>query len=601
MTIALGAAAVPASARTELAGNERGDQILLDQVLSQTTRPLFAAIRPAGRRFDRLRPISGKFSAMRQEIAMDGRGGAVAVWRRTERSGRETSDLVAAVRPPGGRFGRPHLLSHQASRAQVKVNPHGDAIVAWATVGSKWHYSFRPAGGGFQHAGALPGAEGPGELALDADGGTFAVYDIDDPDTYGPRTRSAYRPPGGDFGHFADVSGPIVGEGLRGAKMGSNARGDTLLVWPFDGDLNVAERPAGATSFGEPSVAPGSPGQDESVAAVTVGRAGEAAIAYGRHPIKVVTRDRSGAWSAPRELGSVAPYDRVRMRMNANGDAAIAWGARRLRVRAAYRAASGTFSAPVTVAPARPTAPQDVMRPALAIDGRGRATVTWERSDGAHVYTLARSIRNARLGRPRLLARKRSFVREGPRSTCTVPYEGQRIVRRTRLATLISGATGEYYGCLLARGTRIDLGGFDGIYPPKAIAGSLVAAAIDFCEEGDDCATMVEVVDLRDEWLGVNRFVSAGPGYSEIRSLVLKRDGAVAWAGCSSRYGPAYGRVGYECKRGDASRRVFALDRRSRKPRQLDVGRRIDPKSLRLRGSRLSWLKAGRRRYGRLR
>src|SRR4051794_31315071 len=135
LVIALGASASPAGARTELAGNERGTQVLLDQVLSQPTRPLFAMVRPARGHFGRLRPISGKRSATGQEVAVDGRGGAVAVWRRVAFSGRETSDLVAAARPPGGRFGRPHLLSHQAGSAQVNVNPRGDAIVAWATVG----------------------------------------------------------------------------------------------------------------------------------------------------------------------------------------------------------------------------------------------------------------------------------------------------------------------------------------------------------------------------------------------------------------------------------------------------------------------------------
>jgi hypothetical protein len=107
-------------------------------------------------------------------------------------------------------------------------------------------------------------------------------------------------------------------------------------------------------------------------------------------------------------------------------------------------------------------------------------------------------------------------------------------------------------------------------------------------------------MDLRDARSGLDRLVDAYPGSTaEVPAIVLKPDGAVAWVSCSG--GGNDGRVS-SCVRGSrAVKHVFAWDRRRREPHQVGAGVRIDPRTLTVRGSRLTWLQGRSRRAARLR
>jgi hypothetical protein len=151
-----------------------------------------------------------------------------------------------------------------------------------------------------------------------------------------------------------------------------------------------------------------------------------------------------------------------------------------------------------------------------------------------------------------------------------------------------------------ARGALVALDEGEGLFPPIALAGPLVGYASDSCDP-DECDTFVFVTDLRDEIDGVNRIVSAGPGRtSEVPALVLKPNGAAAWVSCPA-YNPTYGAID-SCKARSRTRKwVYALARRSFRPRLLDVSRHIDPASLALRGSRVTWRRNGKLQAARLR
>jgi hypothetical protein len=179
------------------------------------------------------------------------------------------------------------------------------------------------------------------------------------------------------------------------------------------------------------------------------------------------------------------------------------------------------------------------------------------------------------------------------------------VVARSPRAVLVEGGRSRYgrirFACLYARGVRIFIDPM-WVFPPLRVAGPYAAYASVSCDV-DYCDTSVEVVDLRDELYGLSRRPDAlrGGGDAEVPDVELKPDGAVAWIACPSLYGPAYGTI-ERCFRGSGrEKRVYALDRRRARPRLLDASPRIDPESLTLRGSRLTWRKAGHLRAARLR
>ena len=143
------------------------------------------------------------------------------------------------------------------------------------------------------------------------------------------------------------------------------------------------------------------------------------------------------------------------------------------------------------------------------------------------------------------------------------------------------------YGCLFSRGRPFTLGEDEEGQPDSdlrlfRLAGPYAAFAQDECPMG--CGFSVGAVDLRN-----GRTVRSspagvpGPGspYGGAASdLVLKPTSSLAWISAGN------------------PTRVFALD--SLGSRQLDSGAGIDPRSLELNGSTVTWVKAGASRSGAL-
>jgi hypothetical protein len=292
-----------------------------------------------------------------------------------------------------------------------------------------------------------------------------------------------------------------------------------------------------------------------------------------------------------------------RLAMNRRGDAALSWASLDRAVHGSYRPAGSPFGTPRKLSRPRPFAPGGTfVRPGLALDGAGRATVTWEESDGRYVSVYARDFYAGRAPARVRIGRLPTYRREGPASDCR-PSWG-RVVRSSHQSTVLVSThgydKGAHYGCLLARGAVVALFDEDGLFPPIALAGPLIGYANDSCGP-DECETLVSVTDLRDEGDGVNRGAPAGVGgTSEVPALVLKPNGALAWVSCSS-LDPAFGAI-HSCTAGSRKRkRVYAMDSRTFRPRLMDVSRRISPQSLTLQGSRLTWRRGGKLRGTRLR
>ena len=589
-----------ADAHTQLATSETGGGALLEQILTQRTRPLFASIRAPNGVFGPLRPIyPARYYFENQRVAVDDAGGAVAIWTRLDGDGSPPPRVLVATRRPGERFGPPRILGRDVDydAPLLAVNPRGDAIVVWRRFERAARYSFRPAGGSFSAPITIPAAERADAIALDHDGGAFLVWA-----TSKGNVDAAYRPPGGSFGAPQPVDGPPPEQGLNNTAVAIDRDGDMLLVWPEAGALQGAERRARGASFGTPVVVATGLRERDEVDALAVQPGGQGAVAYGTSPLKLAIR-QAGIWTAPQALPVGDLTEGFRLAMNRHGDAALTWASLDRAVHAAYRPAGSAFGRQRKLAAPRPFAPGgDFVRPGLAINGTGRATATWEESDGRHVAVYARDFFAGHARARVRVGRFSSYQREGPPSDCR-PSWG-RVIRSARQSTVLVSKRGDdkgfHYACLLARGAAVSLFDEEGLFPPIPLAGPFVGYASDSCGP-DDCETLVTVTDLRDEGDGVNRGATAGPGgTSEVPAIVLKANGAVAWVSCSSP-GPEFGRI-YSCASWSRTKkRVYAFDRRSVRPRRVAVSRRIAPKSLELRGSRLTWRDGRKLRSTRLR
>jgi hypothetical protein len=114
---------------------------------------------------------------------------------------------------------------------------------------------------------------------------------------------------------------------------------------------------------------------------------------------------------------------------------------------------------------------------------------------------------------------------------------------------------------------------------PVTVAGELAAYGLEQC--GVDTGSTNVVVRRLTDGASLRSLPATtkplGPeSYQSVSSLVLKGDGAVAWIG-----------VGHSIVRRGSSAEVHRADRRGQA--LLDSGTAIDPRSLRLHGSTLSW------------
>jgi hypothetical protein len=325
---------------------------------------------------------------------------------------------------------------------------------------------------------------------------------------------------------------------------------------------------------------------------VALAPSGAAAVVLGDDTAVRVTVRRPGATFGPLiQLGERGPIEQQpRVAADDRGDAAVLWGAEDHAALAGYMSAGSPAWQTLELAAARPADPGGPLDPALVIDDRGRATASWEESDGDTVRTVTRDFDASGAAPPVQVGALPTFLQVHPASACR-PRDG-RVVRSWSRGTMFRRDL-SLYGCLFGRGVPVPL--FDGIFPSRtsAIAGPLVAHGDDFADEYE-AYTRLRVTDLRDEVSGVNRVADLETTrVGELARTRLRADGAVAWISCPRRHSP-FGRLSRRCERpGGRLKHVWAFDSTGAEPRLLDSGRGIDPRTLRLRGSRLTWRKAG--------
>ena len=105
--------------------NDNGEAVVvwMGAPAGQATLMLEASIRPAGGRFGSVREIAGEVTGV-SNVALAADGEAVVL--------SSDGDVVYAnARVPGGRFGRPQLLSNAAFAPAVGIDARGNALALW--------------------------------------------------------------------------------------------------------------------------------------------------------------------------------------------------------------------------------------------------------------------------------------------------------------------------------------------------------------------------------------------------------------------------------------------------------------------------------------
>lgn len=606
MAVALAAGALPAADAQAfvLAGNERGDAVIAFQLGNDNMRPVEVLVRPAGGEFGG-RAVVAKPPAQNASVDVAANGDAVVVWEQTEPPFHSRSRVLASFRPSGGSFGPPQELSTDGygfrQPPTVAVDGRGGAVVAYAEardpVGEKFELvvAERRPGSEFGKGVSFGRSTHAVHVAVDDAGHAFVGWMVpfDQPNA-GQFVR--HRPPDGEWGAPQRVS-ELGGAAINDIAMSPGGRG--LLRLGAADSLATADRRPGESAFGPPTAHPlGSSGAEfdsdiaDDASAIHVAAEGPALSARIRQGEGVF-----GPATRIFDSEDVGPdlFERPMLDMNAAGDGAVVWRGRRGRVGAGVRPRGGSFAGPRFLADPLRLALRGRRTPWVTVDGSGRGTAAWAQSDGERIRIVAREFDAASVGPSRTLATGPAYVRKRPRSACFPKRTVRTVVSSSRARVLERRKSGDVRmeGCLFARGELVLLsfgGEEDVIFPRPAIqlAGGLVGYARWACGPTEGCFTFVEVTDLRDDVNGVTRLFDPGSDEREtpqVGSLRLRSNGAVAWISCP---GEEQGVDVSSCRRG-SKKRVFAADAASDEPRLLATGRKIDVRSLGLRGSRLTW------------
>jgi len=179
-------------------------------------------------------------SASFSEVAVDGRGNAIAVWRRFD----GTNTIVqAAVRAAGGSFGAPQDLSAAGQKAgfpEVAVDGQGNAIAVWQRFdGTNFivQASVRAAGGSFgapQDVSAAGQTANDPQVVVDGQGNAIAVWSRSNGTN--DIVQASVRAAGGSFGAPQDVS--AAGQDAHVPQVAVDGQGNAIAVWSRSNGTN---------------------------------------------------------------------------------------------------------------------------------------------------------------------------------------------------------------------------------------------------------------------------------------------------------------------------------------------------------------------------
>jgi hypothetical protein len=340
--------------------------------------------------------ISGQgASGSTPQIASDGVGDIVAVWRETDS---DTSAIRAAVKPAGDSWAAAKRISTPAVATEspkVAMDTAGNAVAIWQRstgADSVVQAAIRPAGGVWSEP---EDVSGRGEVAFNADvaaraGQLTAVWTV----LRDRRTvvESSSRTVAGSWAPVETLSGPMGNTSAPVVAMDN--QGAAVASWRWsDGAFLVVQAAVrskeGAWSL--PEVLSG-PGRSASPPKVAMDGSGNALVAWLRNngswnAAQVAYRRAAGDWEVHNLSERGGNARRLELAMNSRGDAIVLWTQSRLRASAdlwsSFRPAGSRRWSRVPV-----TASWYGLDARVALDEQGNATGVWAGS-----YTIAASFK----------------------------------------------------------------------------------------------------------------------------------------------------------------------------------------------------------------
>lgn len=392
----------------------------------------------------------------------------------------------------------------------------------------------------------------------------------------------------------------VVLAGEEGLALARSVSGQVLAVMQAGARLvaqliDASGRPApGALGVG----GPGSGYVD--VLGAVLEPDGRAVVAWtvpaGRYRLPgrvlVAEGNAAAAFAKPRRLDRASEVSGAMLAANSRGDAVLVWSAVGCRPRAALRPAGATFGALVVVS-ARAGWP-----PTAGVLPDGQALIGWTEQDGMVSRQLVARFSAAGAALPQVLAEETVRLRPRQRARCRAARRS--VLARNRFAVyrrVGRGSRREICSLLTGVTETVQDGDFGDFVDSVRLAGPLAARAT---VSGEDAGTdqyaeaVIIVYDTRTGRSPGSLGVELGEEVA-VGDLVLAPDGAYAMTVCSTGY-DLYGETSPTrlarrlCARPGGRVQVIVVDEIGPgRRRVVSKGRAIDPRSLRLRGRRVTW------------
>lgn len=321
-------------------------------------------------------------------VALDSEGNATAVWNRSN----GTATVVeTAYRPAGSPWGKPAVLSPPNSwDAQVVVDRNGVLTAVWQRWTGTNHFAIESVSRFPGQKWTEPveitdfdqGADPEPWVAVDWEGNTTVVW------KQGEVIMSSFRVFANSWGEPVPLS---PGESFT-PQTAMDARGDATAVWMhYDGGDYVVEsayRPEqgeweGATLVSQPGEEGGNP-------QVAVDGKGDSLVVWrgedeGDEYVRAAYRPAEGSWSAPVNVsGEGEQVQSLLAAVDPEGNALVAWTGSNGKegefgvVHTAYKPTGEEWEEPVEVSdPEANGYPND-----LVFDQSGNAAIVWQRWGG---------------------------------------------------------------------------------------------------------------------------------------------------------------------------------------------------------------------------
>ena len=235
---------------------EGGPQVIMDEAgealaswdnakggcFEATEATVETAARPAGGPWQPPVALSSSGISRFGGVALDGHGGAVAVW--TRQTGSEPPAVEAALRPDGGAWQASRELSNPLDESygpQVAENAHGEAVASWQQYAGPCEISAMTAamgrdgswGPSAQLAPREPLTEYP-KIAIGPNGEVEATWEDRSECAFPPQTQviqGSVRSRGGRWQAPVDLTPAEEGNRYSLYDMISDGPGDAIAVW----------------------------------------------------------------------------------------------------------------------------------------------------------------------------------------------------------------------------------------------------------------------------------------------------------------------------------------------------------------------------------